>query len=222
MARRSKAHAGAVYRSQRIKQFTHDLSNYSEIRRGLTPAMRAETLTKTELLKTDPRVVQQYIDQLNAWRNQSQLQKAQRTQGGSAPVERLFNEMVKSGYVSGDDKARLAAASLKLKTMTKEQSRKEVMEGLNVSDRTRSSNFYKAVGYLEDDDFDESLATDDMLREIVVSGYIDDPKYAGQAESIIQEYIKRLGEGGETQYASERSSYINDVIKIAMTILGNK
>lgn len=221
MARKSKAHAGAVYRGQGVKQFTHDLSNYSEIRRGLSPSMRAQTMTKTELNNVDARIVDKYISELNRWRGMSQAQKAERAgSGGSYPVEKLFNEVIKSGYVSGNDKAILNAASLKLKTLTKEQSKVELMEALNARDRTRSSDFYKAVGYLEDDAFDAEQATDDMLREIVVSGYINDPKYAALVDGIIDEYVKRLGPGGDAQLASERSSYINDIIKIAQMIVG--
>lgn len=216
---RSKAQSGAVYRGQQVKQFTHDLTNYSELRRGLSPAMRAQTMSKTELRDVDARITDKYIEELNRWRGMSQAQKAGRAQAsGSSPIEQLFNQAVKSGYFTGTDKATLMTANIKLKTMTKEQAKMELSEDLNVLDRTRSSDFYKAAGYLEDDNFDPQAATDDMLREIVVSGYIQN--YPDISQSVIDEYIRRLGAGGADEYASEQSSYASDILAIAKLIIG--
>jgi len=224
---RSKAHASAVYRGHQVKQFSEDLTNYSEIRRGLSARMREQTLSKTELVKIQKgseqgeKATAKYIETLNLWRTASQAQKAGRAQaGGTEPVEKLFNEVLKSGYVDGADKAIIMAANLKLKTMSKSQAKTELMEALNTHDRTRSSDFYKAVGYLEDDNFDPDLATDSMLREIVVSGFLENSKYSDQAERLIAEYVRRLGEGGEGEYASERSAYISDVAAVAWMIVG--
>ena len=57
------------------KLFTSDLSNYAEIRRGLSPAMRKLTVSKTDLKKLTPDVQQSYIRQLNEWRMQGQAAK---------------------------------------------------------------------------------------------------------------------------------------------------
>lgn len=217
--RKSTARPTAVYRHESVKQFTPDLSNYSELRRGLSKDMRAQTMSKTELRGADAGAVNRYIEELNRWRGMSQATKRSRAmKGGSAPVEQLFQAAIKSGYYSGTDKAIVSAANLKLKTMTPDQAKMELMEDLNTLDRTRNQDFYKAKGYIEDGVFDPEEASDDMLREVVSSGFIN--QYPDIAQATVDEYIKRLGAGGEEQYASERSSYANDILAIAKLILG--
>ena len=51
---KSKAAPHAVYRGSDVKLFSQDLSNYSELRRGLSPQMRAQTMTKKELRNVSP------------------------------------------------------------------------------------------------------------------------------------------------------------------------
>lgn len=218
-SKRSKARSSAVYGGAAVKTFTEDLSNYSELRRGLSKTMREQTMSKTELRGADQSAVSRYIQELNRWRSTPQRQKAARAQtGGQAPVEQLFQAAVKSGYYSGTDKAIISAANLKLKTMDKDQAQRELMEDLNVLDRTRNQDFYKAKGYIEDGEWDPETATDDMLREVVSSGFIN--QYPDIAQATVDEYIRRLGAVGEEQYASERSSYANDILTIAKLILG--
>lgn len=218
-ARRSTARPSAVYGGKAVKQFTSDLSNYAELRRGLSKDMRSQTVSKTDLKASDTYAVDRYIEELNRWRSQSQASKTARaSRSGSAPVERLFREALRSGYFAGSDKTVIAAANIKLKTMTKEQAQLELMEDLNTLDRTRNQDFYKAQGYIEDGVWDPEEASDDMLRSVVASGFID--QYPDIAEATINEYIKRLGDAGAEQYASERSSYANDILAIAKLILG--
>lgn len=217
--RRSTAHPQAVYAGRSVKQFTSDLSNYSELRRGLSKDMRSQTMSKTELKGVDGNVVDKYIRELNAWRSESQLKKVTRARaGGSAPVEKLMTEAARSGYYTGTDKATIMTANLKLKTMSKEQAQMELMENLNALDRTRNQDFYKAKGYIEDGEWDPEQASDDMLREVVSSGFINE--YPDIAQATVDEYIKRLGEGGEDAYASERSGYAQDILAIAKMIVG--
>lgn len=217
--RRKGPSSSAVYRSQAVKQFTADLSNYSELRRGLSKDMRAQTMSKTELKGADQSAVNRYIEELNRWRGMGQAAKKSRaSKGGSYPVEQLFQAAVRSGYYTGTDKAIVSAANLKLKTMTPDQARMELMENLNVLDRTRNQDFYKAKGYIEDGEWDPEEASDDMLREVVSSGFIN--QYPDIAQATVDEYIRRLGAGGAEEYASERSSYANDILAIAKMILG--
>ena len=76
MARAKTSAPHAVYRGGEVKTFRQDLSNYSELRRGLTPAMRAQTLTKTELKNVSPDVAIRYINALNEWRQSPQIGRA--------------------------------------------------------------------------------------------------------------------------------------------------
>lgn len=215
---RSTARSTAVYGGKAVKQFTSDLSNYSELRRGLSKDMRDQTLSKTELKQAGP-AVDRYIAELNRWRSMGQQAKKTRSsKEGAAPVEQLFRAAVKSGYYTGTDKATIAAANIKLKTMSKDQAKLELMEDLNALERTRNQNFYKALGYIEGGEWDPEEASDDMLREVVSSGFID--RYPDIAQATVDEYIRRLGDSGDEQYASERSSYANDILAIAKMILG--
>ena len=238
--RQSTVKTSAVYRGAPVKTFSHDLSNYSQIRRGLSPAMRAQTMTKTELKQVRPDLVERYINELNRWRESPQLSKTQRgseiiksssadkkvQKAGQDPTQTIFREALKSGYYEGDSnaKAKLMTASLKLSMMSKKDARKEMMEGLNTKDRTRNQDFYKAEYYLDEGKFDPEVATTDMLREIVSSGYVDE-KYPDQAAKITKEYMKRLSGTGEADgigaqaLANERASFMEDLVSIDETII---
>ena len=224
---RSTAHTEAVYRGVPVSTFNQDLSNYSQLRRGLSKEMRARTMTKTELKQVTPETARQYIDILNQWRTDSQLAKAQRgnKKAFKDPTAQIFAEALKTGYFNGDAeaKAKLMTAGLKISRMDKDTARKEVTEALNAKDRTRSQDFYKADYYLDQGNFDPLQATDNMLREIVVSGYID--KYPDKADVSKEEYRRRIsgtGEAdniGETELSNQRARFMEDLVSIADLII---
>lgn len=220
----SKAQTRAVYRGKEVSTFAHDLSNYSELRRGLSPSMRAQTMTKTELRQVSPDVVERYINQLNQWRTAPQQEKATRAaQIAESPLEEIFATAAASKFFSPEEKATLLTANLKVKLMTPEQAKMELKESLNVANRLTSADFYKAKYYLDEDEFDPEQATDNMLYEVIMSGYID--KYPDVAKEAKEEYLKRLQEAMDSvefdqQYASEANAYKRDILGISKSIFG--
>ena len=230
MARRNnipRAQSAAVYRGREVSTFAHDLSNYSQLRRGLSPAMRSQTLTKKELSQVSPDKVEAYIDALNQWRTSPQLEKVMRAQEiAQSPLEQIFQSAARSEFYSAQDKAAFLTANLKLKTMTAETAQKQIKESLNLIDRLRGADFYKAKYYLDNDTFDPELASNDMLREVVITGYIEN--YPEAAAAAKAEYMKRLGEvnagalSGSEEMASEANAYRKDLLGIAKSLIGKK
>lgn len=230
MARKNnipRAQSAAVYRGREVSTFAHDLSNYSQLRRGLSPAMRAQTMTKKELSQVDPDKVEAYINALNQWRTSPQLEKVTRAQEiAQSPLEQIFQSAALSDFYSAQDKAAFLTANLKLKTMTSDLAQKRIKESLNLIDRLRGADFYKAKYYLDNDTFDPELASNDMLREIVITGYIEN--YPEAAEQAKAEYMKRLADvnvgalSGSEEMASEANAYRRDLLGIAKSLIGKK
>ena len=223
--KKSTASPVATYRNTGVKGFTEDLSNYAELRRGLSKTMREQTLGVKELRKASAATQKQYIDILNQWRQQSQVMKKERATIEN-PVEELFRKAAETDkFYTEDERAKLAAANIKLKTMGADQVKMELLEALDNADRKRNQDFYQVVWFLSKDMFEPGKATDEMLRQIIMSGTIEE--YPGQKDEIIAEYMSRLGSASvpdqaatETQYASERNAYRQDLLAIAVQILG--
>lgn len=216
--RRSSAHVTAVYGGSAVKSFQADLSNYASLRRGLSATMREQTLGVKTLKQASSEAQSAYINVLNDWREMSQAAKKERARSQN-PVEDIFKQAASSDFYNATERAEIAAANIKLKTMSADQAQVELMEGLNILDRSRNADFYAATYFLETDSFDPERATDDMLRQVISSGTAE--QYPGQKEAIIKEYMRRLGETGDTTgaAASEVNSYRQDILALARMIL---
>ena len=219
MPRKSTAKTTAVYRGQAVKQF--NLQQYGTLRRGLSSLMRAQTVGAQTLRSATAETQQKYLAALNKWRSMGQAEKAAKARSEN-PVEDIFRQAMKSDYFTGEEKTIIATAGLKLKTMDREQAIQELLEGLNARDRKRSSDFYKAEYYLDEGDFDPLAASDDMLREVISSGFIDGYD-KDTAERAKLEYIRRMT-GGTTddtgEIASMRAGYQEDILSLAASIVG--
>lgn len=217
--RRSSAHVTAVYGGSAVKSFSADLSNYASLRRGLSATMREQTLGVKTLKKASADAQSTYINVLNQWRSQSQTFKKERAQEEN-PVEKLFRNVLDEDYYTDAEKVEIAAANIKLKTMGAKQARKELMAGLRARDAVRDQDFYKADWFLQNESFDPLKASDDMLRQLVDSGYVE-KEYPGEADAILDEYLMRLGGGlgAEWERSSNAAAYRQDVLEVAKMIL---
>ena len=209
------------------KLFTSDLSNYAEIRRGLSPAMRKLTVSKTDLNKLTPDVQQSYIRQLNEWRMQGQAAK-QATAHTQEGVSSALLEAAKSNYYGTKEKVVFATAGLKLKTMKPKAADWEVKEALNAADRLHDQAFYKAQYFLDAGKWDEKKAETDMLISIIRGGTL---KSYGDSifNATVREYLERIhgldsGEITDEMVEDARSdmeaSYYSDLYDIAKVITG--
>ena len=228
MARKSTAKSSAVYRGVMVGSFESDLSNYAQMRRGLSKTMREQTLSKTTLSKANLTVSkattetarETYIKTLNRWRQQSQAFKKARARYEN-PIETLFQNMSNNTYFNESERATLAAANIKLKTMTAEQAQEELRADLEVKNRTRNQDFYSARYFLEQGEFDPEEARDDMLSQLLGSGVAEE--YPGEKDAILNEYARRLGAAGAadpgSQIASEAAAYKQDILAIAKLVL---
>lgn len=214
-----RGRATAVYRGADVQVFSRDLSNYASLRRGLSARMREQTLGVKTLKKASADAQSTYINVLNQWRSQSQTFKKERAQEEN-PVEKLFRNVLDEDYYTDAEKVEIAAANIKLKTMGAKQARKELMAGLRARDAARDQDFYKADWFLQNDSFDPLKASDDMLRQLVDSGYVE-KEYPGEADAILDEYLLRLGGGlgAEWERSSNAASYRQDVLEVAKMIL---
>lgn len=221
----STAAPHAVYRGQDVKLFAADLSNYAELRRGLSPAMRAQTLTTKELRAASPDMVISYINSLNQWRQSPQREKIVRGQSEEiSRLENIFLKKMKSDFFGPNDKAALAAANLKMKSMTQEQARMEIREALNAIDRLHTSDWYKPQDYWATDfymshgEWDPGLASDSMLRLALQYDLVGD--YPGYKDITMEEYERRLGSDfADSVMASEITSGNLDVLATAKLFL---
>ena len=211
--------ASAVYRGADVQVFSRDLSNYASLRRGLSATMREQTLGVKTLKKASADVQSTYINVLNKWRSQSQTFKKERARSQN-PVEEVFRKALEEDYFVDEEKVEIAAANIKLKTMDAKQARQELMEGLRAKDAARDQDFYKADWFLKNDMFDPAQATDNMLRQLVDSGYVE-KEYPGQADAVLDEYLRRLGggPGAEQERASNAAAYRKDLVALARMIL---
>ena len=213
------------------KLFASDLSNYAEIRRGLSPAMRKLTVSKTDLNKLTPDVQQSYIRQLNEWRLQGQAAKqaSAHTQEG---VSSALLQAGQSDYYGAKDKVKekvvFATAGLKLKTMKPKSADWEVKEALSVVNRLHDQAFYKAQYFLDNGTWDAKKAETDMLISIIRGGTLQN-----YGESIfnatVREYLMRIHGLQESDLTDEmveeasadiEASYYTDLYDIARVITG--
>lgn len=214
-----RGRATAVYRGADVQLFSRDLSNYASLRRGLSARMREQTLGVKTLKKASADAQSTYINVLNQWRSQSQTFKKERSHEEN-PVEKLFRNVLGKDYYTDAEKVEIAAANIKLKTMGAKQARKELMAGLRARDAVRDQDFYKADWFLQNDSFDPLKASDDMLRQLVDSGYVE-KEYPGEADAILGEYLMRLGGGlgAERERSSNAAVYRQGVLEVAKMIL---
>ena len=215
------------------KLFASDLSNYAEIRRGLSPAMRQITVSKTSLKKLTPDVQQAYIKQLNEWRMQGQAAKqaSAHTQEG---VSSALLQAAKSNYFGDKEKAKVvfATAGLKLKTMSPKAADWEVKEALNAAGRLHDQAFYKAQYYLEGGTWDATKADSDMLISIIRGGTLQN--YGDSIfDATVREFVRRTHGLSEEEMqdgfnemlvtreaANLEASYYSDLYDIARIITG--
>lgn len=222
MAKIKTASSSAIYGGVSVQLFKRDLSNYSQLRRGLSPSMRAETLTKEELLQASPDLVAAYIEALNAWRERGQAFKKERARNMKG-VEELFKRAggnVK--YYSANERVKIATANLRLKAMTKNASRFAIQEALNQVDRAHAgawytpTEFYKAKYYLDNGTWDPGESSDEMLRSVVMTGAIE--KFDDDIiNKTVDEYMVRIG--GGTDMASSNNAYRSDILGMAEVII---
>lgn len=213
------------------KLFASDLSNYAEIRRGLSPAMRKLTVSKTDLKKLTPDVQQSYIKQLNEWRMQGQAAKqaSAHTQEG---VSSALLQAAKSNYYGAKEKVVFATAGLKLKTMSPKAAEWEVKEALNAAGRLHDQAFYKAQYYLEGGTWDATKADTDMLISIIRGGTLQN--YGDNVfDATVREFVRRTHGLSEEEMqdgfnemlvtreaANLEASYYSDLYDIAKVITG--
>ena len=207
-----------AYNAQ-AKLFASDLSNYSEIRRGLSPAMRKATPTLKELKSVDAATQQGLINALNDWRQQGQAQKIQASQL-SKGIGSVFSSAASSGFYSTQDKITLQTAGLKLRSMDKDRAEWELRESLGATGRLHNQDFYKAKYFLDGNEWAPEAATNAMLEAILFSGGI--LEYDEQTiRDTIKEYVKRAYgvlddlEAESQERANLTGSYYNDVLNIA-------
>lgn len=208
------------------KLFLQDLSNYSEIRRGLSPAMRKATPSLKELKSVDAGMQQQIINELNEWRQSSQSQKISAAQSAKGVISAL-GAAAQSDYYTSPQKAQIKLAGLKLRNMDPDAAAWEVRESLSTTGRLHNQDFYKAKYYLDDDVWDPSAATDSMLYEIIYTGGI--LQYDEKTiMDTIKEYLKRkpgttsknLNAKANTELTNVSASFYNDILNIAKSING--
>ena len=213
------------------KLFASDLSNYAEIRRGLSSTMRKLTVSKSDLKKLTPDVQQAYIRQLNEWRMQGQAAKqaSAHTQEG---VSSALLQAGQSNYYGGKDKVKekvvFATAGLKLKTMKPKAAEWEVKEALSVANRLHDQAFYKAQYFLDAGTWDAKKAETDMLISIIRGGTLQN--YGEDIfDATVREYLMRMhglkesdltDEMVEEASANIAASYYSDLYDIARVITG--
>lgn len=187
---RSKSRATRI-----VKLFEQDLSNYAQIRRGLSPAMRERTLTKTELKKKSSAFVQRYIEQLNAWRTSSQATKIRYAKAQKKPktgLEKMLQKIIDDGYFEGEEEAQIRRAMMRLEMADEKSKAAAIKNSFDLLSRTKNGAFYtesksywKAKKYVDDKSWDASKATDDMLRAVMSSYDLDDDTIATAATELL-------------------------------------
>lgn len=153
------------------KIFLNDLSNYAEIRRGLSPAMRKATPTLTQLKKADAETREGLINALNDWRSMNQSAKIKSARGNQKGPA-VFITAAGADYYTANQKIKLITAGIKLKSMSPDEAYVELREAISVSGRLHNRDFYKAQYFLDRGTWDTAKATNEMLTEIVLTGGI--------------------------------------------------
>ena len=212
-----------------IRLFASDLSNYNDIRKGLTSKMRDQIPTRAQLMQATPDVRQNMIDTLNEWRQLSQKEKVAFQERAGTDYVKVYSDQSKNLYFTESERVEFATASLRLRMMSPDQAEWEMKESLNAVDRKHSREFYKAMSYVDNDEFDENQASDEMLSEIIKDG--------GQAlkarpdvfERVLKAYLDRKygamkmsrvkkSEMYWEEYADKMASYNMDLLAAARLI----
>ena len=211
------------------KLFLPDLTNYAEIRRGLTPEMRKATPTKKELKQVDAVTREKLIHQLNDWRMMSGGEKRATAHMGDG-IAKVLSDAAGSNYYSASDKVKIMTAGLKLRTMDPRQAEWEIRESLNAAGRLHNQDFYKAQYYLDDDTWDPAQATNEMLQAIITGGTLQ--SYGENVvTATIQEYVRRIygfasddvdafNWAVDQARAQMQAGYYQDILNIAKVIIG--
>lgn len=213
------------------KIFNKDLSNYAEIRRGLTPEWRKLTPTKKQLQSISPDVKDAFIQSLNDWRALSIKDKTAHAKALGSKAS-LFFQTGASKYLSTSERVEVLTAGLKLRAERPDLAKWDLREAVNMVDRTHGHDWYVAHQYLDDDkdgqqeDFNPEQATDSMLVEL-----LEDPQGLDENtfDSIMKEYFKRTFPNAtpdeiEQMVAEQRpglmAGYYGDLLIAARTING--
>lgn len=198
------------------KLFLSDLSNYAEIRRGLSPAMRKATPTLRELRSVDAATQQGLINALNDYRRTAQREKIAASKFAEG-IGGVFDATIDSGYYQGSEKVLIQTAKIKLKSMSKQQAEWELREALGAVSRLRDQDFYKANYYYKDNKWDPTLATVEMLSSFITGGgLIKAP--LNVIKATFKEYAKRTHGNAEKEQSAAIASYHNDILNIAKMI----
>ena len=201
-----------AYNTQ-AKLFASDLSNYSEIRRGLSPAMRKATPTLKELKSVDAATQQGLINALNDWRRQGQAQKIQASQLATG-IGTVFSSAAKSPYYSNEDKITLYTAGIKIKMKDPDVVEWDIRENLSANDRLRNQDFYKAKYYYDGNEWDPTLATNSMLTSFIEGGGLVSAS-PDIIEKTFAELTRRFGGNSEEEQAQQMAGYHNEIMNIA-------
>lgn len=194
------------------KIFASDLSNYSEIRRGLSPAVRNLTPTKKQLQSVDVDVRESFIKSLNEWRRTPQSVKARAGQNQTV-FANVFTDASSDDYYSAKERVQLSTAGLKMRSMSPERAQWEIRESFNATGRLRTQAFYKAQYYLEKGTWDPELAAFDMLDAIVNDRALAD---YGQdtVDATVAEYLSRIHSAqlDQLQDQEAKDRYLQELI----------
>lgn len=221
-----------------IRLFAGDLSNYNDIRKGLTSKMRDQIPSRAQLMQATPDVRQNMIDTLNEWRQLSQKEKVAFQERAGTDYVKMYSDQSKNLYFTESERVEFATASLRLRMMSPDQAEWEMKESLNAVDRKHSREFYKAMSYVEADEFDENQASDEMLSEIIKDGGMSletkgkDGKTISHKdvfERALKEYLDRKygalqisrakkSEMYWEEYADKMASYHQDLLAAARLI----
>lgn len=203
-----------------VKLFEQDLSNYAQIRRGLSPAMRERTLTKTELKGKSADFVKNYIDQLNRWRSGTQSQKiryARAQKSEKKGVEAMLQKVLDEGYFDGEEEAQIRRALQQMEMSDKKTKEAALKNSFDLLSRTKNGAFYsesksywKAKKYVDDKSWDASKASDDMLRAVIASYDLGSDAISSAASELLNR------EGGDgSGFGSEQSENRAQLLALA-------
>ena len=211
------------------KLFLSDLSNYAAIRRGLPKSVRDSTPTKTELMKVEAGVRENYLKALNEWRMAPQstkkatssLQKGAMQALLTAASSKYLNPgkgekgaAKKISAAQATQKIQLQTAALKLKGWKKSVASMKIRELMNARGRLRNQDFYKAQWWYNKGEWNPSLASDDILKAFIEGGgLIDEPDAV--IKKTFDEYAKRFGGEAAQDQTNAFASYFEDMLKIA-------
>lgn len=211
------------------KLFLQDLSNYAEIRRGLSKPMRAATPTLKQLKEADAATQQGLINALNDWRALSQSSKIKSARGSQKGAA-TFTAIATADYYTSTQKIKLITAGLKLRSMSPDEAYVELREAISISGRLHNQDFYKAQYFLDKGTWDTSKATNEMLTEIVLTGgilkYDEDTimttlkAYILKNNNIKEDDQKAINEEITKLRTETTARFYNDMLNVGRIITG--